>query len=113
MDCVFCKIIKRELPADIVYEDDEVIVFKDIYPQARVHLLFVPKKHFDDFTKLEEEDFYIIERIFKAIRYVTRKTKIEEDGFRMVLNTKRSAGQTVFHLHFHLLAHREFSERLL
>lgn len=105
-DCIFCKIVRKEVPAEIVYEDDKVMAFKDIQPSAPVHLLFIPKKHISTFFDLEEDDKDVLGAIHLAVVKVAKEMGLEEQGFRLVSNCKGDAGQLVFHLHFHLLGGR-------
>ncbi|MDR2012000.1 MAG: histidine triad nucleotide-binding protein [Rhodanobacter sp.] len=105
-DTIFSKIIRREIPADIVYEDDEVLAFRDINPQAPLHVLFIPKVPIATLNDLTEADTL---RIGKLVLAATRYAKAQgygESGYRCVVNCNRDAGQTVFHLHLHLLAGR-------
>lgn len=106
MTTVFKKIIDRELPADIVYEDDDVIAFKDINPIAPVHILIVPKKVIPTVDDVEEEDAQILGKLFIAAKQVAREQGIAEKGYRLVVNVKNDGGQEVFHLHMHLLGGR-------
>lgn len=106
MDCIFCKIAAHEIPTEAVYEDDYVIAFKDINPQAPVHLLIVPKKHIESIMEIEEENLEIISNVIKAAQNLARQNNIDKKGFRIVVNTGSEGGQTVNHLHFHLLAGR-------
>ncbi|KAB3535344.1 histidine triad nucleotide-binding protein [Alkaliphilus pronyensis] len=107
-DCIFCKIINRDIPADILYENEKVLAFKDINPQAPLHLLIIPKKHIASATQLDESDYSeIIPEIFKAINHLAKEYKVSDKGFRLVNNCGRDGGQTVDHLHFHLLADRQ------
>ncbi|WP_072866949.1 histidine triad nucleotide-binding protein [Desulfofundulus thermosubterraneus] len=105
-DCIFCKIVKKEIPAEIVYEDEHVMAFKDIHPAAPVHLLLIPKKHIPTFFDLADEDVSIIGRVQLAAARVARQLDLEEKGFRLVSNCKEDAGQLVFHIHYHLLGGR-------
>ncbi|AEG16178.1 histidine triad (HIT) protein [Desulfofundulus kuznetsovii DSM 6115] len=105
-DCIFCKIVKKEIPAEIVYEDDHVMAFKDIHPAAPVHLLLIPKKHIPTFFDLTDEDVSIIGRVQLAAARVARQLNLEEKGFRLVSNCKEDAGQLIFHIHYHLLGGR-------
>jgi histidine triad (HIT) family protein len=105
-ECVFCKIINREIPADIVYEDDYILAFKDIQPAAPIHLLFIPKKHIPTFFDLEPEDSHIIGDLQRAAATVAREMGLSERGFRLVANCMKDAGQLVFHMHYHFLAGR-------
>jgi len=103
-DCIFCKIINKEVPANIVYEDDQVLAFNDINPQAPVHILIIPKKHIPDLTEITEEDLGIIGAIHKTAVKIARDKGFDNSGFRLVNNCKEDGGQVVFHLHYHLLA---------
>lgn len=105
-DCIFCKIINKEIPAEIVYEDDYVMAFKDLKPEAPVHLLLIPKKHIPTFFDLTEEDAEIIGRVQLAAGRVARELGLAERGFRLVSNCGRDAEQLVMHVHYHLLAGR-------
>jgi len=106
-DCLFCKIVNKEVDTDFVYEDDKVIVFEDIKPQAPVHLLIVPKTHTENLLALEDKDFDIIAHIHKVAVKMAKKYDIAEDGFRLVNNNQEKAGQSIFHIHYHLLGGRE------
>lgn len=107
MDCLFCQIVNREIPAQIVYEDEEILGFKDINPMAPVHILLIPKKHISDITLIEEGDAELLGRIHLAAVKIAQELGIDEDGFRLVNNCKKNGGQVVFHLHFHLLGGRK------
>jgi len=105
-DCLFCKIAGGEIPAGIVYEDDDMIAFKDISPVAPVHVLFIPKKHIESLDTLSSEDAALAGKIlFKAAEYA-RKEGLAEDGYRVINNIGKNGGQTVFHMHFHLIGGR-------
>ncbi|MFH1239313.1 MAG: histidine triad nucleotide-binding protein [bacterium] len=105
-DCLFCKIIKKDIPSAIVFEDDEVTAFRDISPQAPVHILIVPKQHIATLMDLTEKDKDIIGHIFLVARQLAEKEGVGEKGFRVVANCNAAAGQAVFHVHFHLLGGR-------
>ena len=105
-DCIFCKIINKELDADIVYEDKDIIAFKDIYPAAPVHLLVVPRKHIPTLTDLSEDDATLIGQMHLVVTDLARAFKLDKKGFRVVINCGKDAGQAVFHLHLHLLGGR-------
>ncbi|MFN4173809.1 MAG: HIT domain-containing protein [Parachlamydiaceae bacterium] len=105
---IFARIIKGELPADKVYEDDKILAIRDIYPQAPVHILIMPKKAYKDIHSVPEEDISIIGDIVKVAQKIAEEEGIEE-GYRLVTNNGASAGQTIFHLHFHLLGGRSLS----
>ena len=108
MDCLFCKIINGEIPSTKVYEDDKSIAFNDIDPKAPTHILFIPKKHIGSCAEVNEENSAYVSHIFEKIAQVS-KEKGMTDGFRVVSNCGVSAGQTVPHLHFHVMAGREFT----
>lgn len=104
--CIFCRIGAREIPAEVVYEDDHVMAFKDINPQAPVHVLIIPKKHIPTLLDLAEDDATLLGKVYLAAQEIARKCGIAGDGFRVVANCGQAAGQTVFHVHFHLLGGR-------
>lgn len=108
-DCLFCRIIKGEVKGNIVYQDNSVVAFKDINPKAPVHLLIVPRKHIATVLDLQQEDQGLIGDIFAAANQLARDQGISKDGFRIVINCGPGAGQTVFHLHFHLMGGRSMS----
>ena len=101
-DCIFCKIIDGQIPSAKVYEDEKMLVFKDIEPKAKVHLLAVPKEHFAYLSELNEERSKILSHIFGRIPKIAKENGCE-NGFRTVINQGADAGQTVFHLHVHIL----------
>lgn len=106
-DCIFCKIIKGEIPSTKVYEDEVCYAFKDIEPVAPVHYLFIPKDHIESAAKITSENSHIVAHIYEAIAKVAKEEGFDKDGFRIVNNTGLSAGQTVFHIHFHVIAGRK------
>ena len=106
-DCIFCKIAKKEIPSTVVYEDDQVVAFKDLEPQAPVHVLVIPKKHIASVAALQAEDKELAGHILcQVIPAIAREQGIANSGFRVVANTGAEGGQTVNHLHFHLLGGR-------
>lgn len=105
-DCLFCKIIKGEVPSTKVYEDDLVYAFKDIQPMAPVHYLVIPKEHIESAAKITPENSAVIAHIYEVIAKIAKDEGLD-DGFRVVNNCGEIAGQTVFHIHFHLLAGRK------
>jgi len=105
-DCLFCKIIKKELPAEIVYEDEQVLVFKDINPMAPVHLLIIPKKHITTLTDMDEEDTLLMGQVQLTAARLAVDMGFADGGFRLVNNCGQDAGQLVMHIHYHLLAGR-------
>jgi histidine triad (HIT) family protein len=106
MNCLFCKIIKQEIPATIVYEDDSILAFEDVNPQAPVHILVIPKKHIATALDLSTEDNELIGQMYQVANGIAKDMKVADKGFRLVMNCNRDAGQTVFHVHLHLLAGR-------
>lgn len=106
-NCIFCKIIDGQMKAEKVYEDELIVVIRDIAPVAPLHLLLMPKKHLVNSLDLQPDDAPIISRIFQVASVLARENGYAESGFRIVNNNNRGAGQTVFHLHFHLLAGRQ------
>lgn len=104
---LFTKIIDREIPADIVYEDNEIISFKDINPQAPIHLLIVPKKVIPTLNDLADSDFELIGKMFKVAQKLAKENNLSESGFRTVFNCNEDGGQTVYHLHLHLIGGRQ------
>ena len=108
-DCLFCKIIGKKIPAKIVHEDEHSLVFHDIDPKAPVHLLIVPKKHITDIQSINMADRELIGHLFFAAKTVASKSGFDRNGYRIVINNGRDAGQAVFHIHLHLLSGRRFS----
>ncbi len=106
-ETLFDKIIRREIPADIVFEDDEILAFRDINPQAPVHVLFIPKKAFATLNDLGTDDAIVIGKLFVAAARWAKAQGFAEDGYRCVMNCNRDGGQTVYHIHLHLLAGRQ------
>lgn len=105
-DCLFCKVINREIPGSIVYEDDHVLAFNDINPQAPTHVLIVPKRHIESLNALQPDDDQVIGELVRRAAALAKERGISAGGFRIVFNTNRDAGQTVFHIHLHLLGGR-------
>ena len=106
-ECVFCKIGRGEIPVEPLYQDEEFIAFRDQNPQAPVHLLVIPREHFP--TVLDVPDAALLGRAFQAANEAARKMDIQDDGFRLVVNTRDDGGQTVYHLHIHVLGGRFMS----
>ncbi|MFH7903020.1 MAG: histidine triad nucleotide-binding protein [Candidatus Aenigmatarchaeota archaeon] len=111
MNCIFCEIIERKKPAEIVYEDEKVLVFKDINPQAPIHLLIIPKKHITGIQEIKEDDIEIVGYMFFTARKIAEKLGINnyEKGYRLIFNVGKDAGQSIFHLHLHLIAGRKLN----
>jgi len=108
-DTIFAEIIRREIPADIVYEDDEVLAFRDITPRAPVHVLFIPKKAIATLNDAGPEDAALLGNLVLAAAAYAKREGFAENGYRTVFNCNRDAGQSVFHIHLHLLAGRELA----
>lgn len=106
---LFLKIISREIPADIVYEDDDVLAFRDVNPQAPLHVLIIPKTRIRTINEMEAQDTELFGKLFLVAQKIAAGEGIAEDGYRVVMNCNAAAGQTVFHVHLHLLGGRQFS----
>jgi histidine triad (HIT) family protein len=109
MDCLFCKIASRQIPANIVYEDDDMIAFRDINPQAPTHLLLVPRKHVATVNDLSTEDAALVGRLVLQAANLARAEGIADSGYRTVFNCNGDGGQSVYHIHLHLLGGRRLS----
>lgn len=107
-DCLFCKIAAGEIPADIVYSDDKVIVFKDIAPKAPVHLLIVPREHIESLVGLTPEHDALIAHMMRLLPKIAKDQGLD-GGFRTTINTGKDGGQVIYHLHIHLLGGKQFS----
>jgi Diadenosine tetraphosphate (Ap4A) hydrolase and other HIT family hydrolases len=105
-DTIFSKIVRREIPADIVYEDDEVLAFRDLNPQAPVHVLFIPKQPLATLNDATAGDAELLGKLLLATAVYAKQEGLAEQGYRTVINTNEDGGQTVYHLHVHLLAGR-------
>jgi len=105
-DCIFCKIANKEIPANIIYEDEHLIAFPDIKPAAPVHVLIIPKRHISHLMETCHEDNSLLGHIMTTIPRIATELGLEEDGFRTVVNTKNNGGQTVYHIHWHILGGR-------
>nr|WP_320115569.1 histidine triad nucleotide-binding protein [uncultured Desulfuromonas sp.] len=108
-NCLFCKIVAGEIPAEIVYEDDLVVAFKDIDPQAPIHILIIPRKHIRGMNDIEADDEQVLARIHFAAVTLARQLEIAEPGYRLVNNCNEHGGQAVGHLHYHLLGGRQLN----
>jgi len=108
-DCLFCKILNKEIESDIVFESDNVLIFKDISPKAPVHLLAVPKEHISSILEIEKLDCKLLKELMEAISKVAIEMGLDKEGFRIVINTGSGAGQSVNHLHFHILGKRKLN----
>ncbi len=108
-NCLFCRMIAGEIASDTVYEDDEILAFRDINPQAPLHVLVIPRRHIDTTNDLVDDDAGLVGRLILAARKIAVTEGVDEAGYRLVINCKAGAGQSVFHLHVHLLAGRRLS----
>lgn len=111
-DCLFCKIVNKEIPSQTVYEDEEIIAFQDINPVAPVHLLIIPRKHMMSLNEVSSEDEALIGRILGVIRQLAVESGVAESGYRVVTNIGADGGQVINHLHFHLIGGRKLGTKL-
>ncbi len=112
-NCLFCKIVKGEIPSTKVYEDNEILAFKDINPAAPVHILVIPKKHIASLIDMQKEDEILVGKIYTVINKIAEEQGVKENGFRVIVNCGRDAGQEVMHLHFHLIAGTKLGEKIV
>ncbi len=112
-DCIFCKIVNEEIPSEKIYEDDELIAFKDINPVAPIHILIIPKKHISTLMEMKEEDMHIMENIMQAVQKIAKEQKIDVSGFRLIANCGPDSGQEIMHIHFHLLAGKKMGPKII
>ena len=112
-DCLFCKIVKGDIPSEKVYEDSEILAFKDINPAAPIHILVIPKKHITSLAHMEKEDEAIVGKIYGVINNIAKEQGFKENGYRVIVNCGKDGGQEVMHLHFHLLAGKQFGEKII
>ncbi len=105
-ECLFCKIVAREAPAEVIHASDNVVAFRDINPKAPTHILLVPREHVESMRELDEEHGHVLSELFQAAAHLARAEGIDRSGWRLVANVGPDAGQSVFHLHFHLLGGR-------
>ena len=110
MSCLFCKIANKEVPAEIVYEDDEVIAFKDIHPLAPVHVLIIPKKHIASIIDIKKEDIELIGKLILAAKNIADDFKLSKDGYKLLFRVGNHGGQVVEHIHLHLIGGVRLSE---
>ena len=111
-DCLFCKIVKGEVPSTKVYEDEEILAFKDINPVAPVHILVIPKKHIASLNEVETQDQMLIGKIFTTIKKIAKEQGIAENGYRVIANCGEDGGQEVKHLHFHILGGKKLGTKI-
>ena len=109
LGCLFCKIVQKQIPAKIVFEDDKVLAFEDVSPQAPVHILIIPKEHIPTVNDITEMHKDILNDMFLVAKNIAKEKNIAMQGYRLVMNTNAEAGQTVFHIHMHLLGGRHLT----
>ena len=112
-DCLFCKIIRGEIPSEKVYEDEEILAFKDINPAAPIHILIIPKKHIDSLAQIEVQDEALLGKMHTVINKIAKEQGVLEKGYRLIVNCGKDSGQEVMHLHFHLLAGQKFGDKIV
>jgi len=112
-DCIFCKIINKEIPSSVVYEDENLLAFNDIAPAAPIHILVIPKKHICSLATMENEDYQLISKIYKTIDLISEKQGFKEKGYRVIVNCGDDGCQEVKHLHFHILAGKKLGEKIV
>ena len=111
-ECLFCKIIKGEIPSQKVYEDEDVFAFNDINPIAPIHILVIPKKHINSLAHMQEGDEIIVGKIYKVINQIAEEQGFKDDGYRVIVNCGKNGGQEVMHLHFHVLAGKKLGTKI-
>ena len=112
MDCIFCQIVAGKIPSDLLYQDEDVIAFRDIHPQAPVHLLIIPKRHIPSLAQLTEAESVLVRQMVNVANQLAKKEGISETGYRLVMNCGEEGGQLVPHLHMHLIGGRKLSDAL-
>ncbi len=105
-NCIFCQIIDKKISAELVYEDDELAAFRDINPQAPEHILIVPKQHIAKLSEMQDDEMPLIGKMYALAKKIAKENHFDETGYRLVLNEGKNGGQTIFHIHVHLLAGR-------
>ena len=112
-DCIFCKIIKKEIPSTIIYEDDKVIAFNDVNPAAPIHILVVPKKHIETLLDVTDEDNELISYVYQVINKIAKEKEFANNGFRVIVNCGKDSGQEVMHIHFHVLGGKKLGDKIV
>ena len=108
-DCIFCKIAKGEIPSEVIYEDDKIVAFNDVNPQSPIHFLVIPKEHIESSNDIDEKNSHLVGHVFLVIKKLTEELGVAKEGYRIVNNCGENGGQTVPHMHFHILAGRKLS----
>jgi len=109
MDCLFCKIVRKEIPSKVVYEDEDMLAFNDIRPKAPTHILLIPKRHIDKLSDMSATDAALGTKLLLAVSKIAELAGIKENGFRVVVNNGKFSGQEVYHLHFHILGGKQMT----
>ncbi len=112
-DCLFCKIIKGEISSTKVYEDEDILAFNDINPAAPIHILVIPKKHIESLAHMQKEDEAVVGKIYGVINKIAEEKGFKDNGYRVIVNCGKDAGQEVMHLHFHVLAGAKFGDKIV
>lgn len=112
-NCVFCKIVKGEIPCNKVYEDEDLLAFNDINPAAPIHILVIPKKHISMLTDLKEEDELLVGKIYTTINKIAVQEGFKEKGYRVIANCGKDSGQEVMHIHFHILGGKKLGDKIV
>ena len=112
-DCIFCKIIKKEIPSTIIYEDDKVIAFNDVNPAAPIHILVVPKKHIETLLYVSDQDNELISYVYQIINKIAKEKGFANNGFRVIVNCGKDSGQEVMHIHFHVLGGKKLGDKIV
>ncbi len=112
-NCLFCKIIRGDVPSSKVYEDEKVFAFKDINPAAPIHILLIPKKHISSLADVKEEDGELISHMHKIVNVIAKQEGFDENGYRLIVNCGKDAGQEVMHLHFHILSGKKLGDKIV
>lgn len=112
-DCLFCKIIKGEIPSTKVYENEDILAFNDINPAAPIHILVIPKKHIESLAHMQKEDEAVVGKIYGVINKIAEEKGFKDNGYRVIVNCGKDAGQEVMHLHFHVLAGAKFGDKIV
>lgn len=105
-DCIFCKIVNKEVPTTLIYEDQNIVAFNDLYPRAPTHILIIPRKHIATLNDVAENDAHLTGQLMFTAQQLAKQQGIAEEGYRVVMNCNKGAGQAVFHIHLHLLGGR-------
>ncbi len=108
-DCIFCRVAAKQIPSQIVFEDEKVVAFRDLNPQAPTHILLIPRKHMASMADVQDADQTLLGDLMMAAKNIAKSEGLPKNGYRVVVNTGANAGQTVFHLHLHLMGGRSFS----